>query len=90
VYWLFLNYKTTSNSFKNAVLKIVAMLLSGGLCPLWLEAGSQFFSQSVKSGYERESFPRQVDKKSRGPQGERGLECSRRRKGQTFLSLYIP
>ena len=37
----------------------------------------------------RESIPRQIDKKSRGPQGERGLEFSRRRKGQTFLSLYI-
>ena len=41
----------------------------------------------------RESFPRQVDKKSRGPQGERGLEFSRRKKGQTFFFfflLYIP
>ena len=37
----------------------------------------------------RESFPRQVDKKSRGPQGERGLEFSRRKKGQIFF-LYIP
>ena len=26
----------------------------------------------------RESFPRQVDKESRGPQGERGLEFPRR------------
>ena len=33
----------------------------------------------------RESFPRQVDKKSRGPQGERGLEFSRKKKGQTFF-----
>ena len=33
----------------------------------------------------RESFPRQVDKESRGPQGERGLEFSRRKKGQTFF-----
>ena len=33
----------------------------------------------------RESAPRQVDKKSGGPQGERGLEFSRRRKGQTFF-----
>ena len=33
----------------------------------------------------RESVPRQVDKKSRGPQGERGLEFSRRKKGQTFF-----
>ena len=35
--------------------------------------------------YVRESFPRQVDKESRGPQGERGLEFSRRKKGQTFF-----
>ena len=36
----------------------------------------------------RESFPRQVDRESRGPLGERGLEFSRRKKGQTFfLSL---
>ena len=37
----------------------------------------------------RESIPRQADKESGGPQGERGLEFSRRRKGQTFL-VYIP
>ena len=35
----------------------------------------------------RESFPRQVDKESRDPQGERGLEFSRRKKGQTFFSF---
>ena len=35
----------------------------------------------------RESFPRQVDRESRGPQGERGLEFSRRKKGQTFFSF---
>ena len=29
----------------------------------------------------------QVDKESRGPQGERGLEFSRRKKGQTFFFL---
>ena len=33
----------------------------------------------------RESKPRQVDKKSKSPQGERGLEFSRRRKGQFFF-----
>ena len=33
----------------------------------------------------RESFPRQVDKKSRGPQGERGLEFSRRKKRTNFF-----
>ena len=32
----------------------------------------------------RESFHRQGDKKSRGPEGERGLEYSRRKEGQTF------
>ena len=29
----------------------------------------------------RESIPRQIDKKSKGPQGESGLEFSRRKKG---------
>ena len=33
----------------------------------------------------KESFPRQIDRESRGPQGERGLEFSRRKKGQTFF-----
>ena len=36
----------------------------------------------------RESITRQVDKNSGGPQGERGLEFSRRRKGQTFFPLH--
>ena len=38
-----------------------------------------------EKGGLRESFPRQVDKKSRGPQGERGLELSGKKKGQTFF-----
>ena len=42
---------------------------------------------AVCLGIVRESFPRQVDKESRGPQGERGLEFSRRKKGQTFFSF---
>ena len=33
----------------------------------------------------RASFPKQVGKKSRGPQGERGLEFSTRKKRQTFF-----
>ena len=33
----------------------------------------------------RESFPGRVDKESRGPQGERGLEFSRRKKGHAFF-----
>ena len=32
-----------------------------------------------------ESFPSQVGKKPRGPQGESGLEFSSRKKGQTFF-----
>ena len=38
----------------------------------------------------RESIPRQIDKKSRSPQGERGLEFSSRKKDKHLLSLYIP
>ena len=38
----------------------------------------------------RESFPRQADKKFRAPQEERGLEFSRRKKGQTFFpSIFL-
>ena len=40
-----------------------------------------------EKGGMRESVPRQVGRESRGPQGERGLEFSRRKKGQTFLSF---
>ena len=43
-----------------------------------------------EKGGMKESILRQVDKKSRGPQGERGLEFSRRRKGQASFFLYIP
>ena len=48
----------------------------------------------------RDSIPRQIDKKFRVPEeekgvwgsqsGDRGLEFSRRRKGQTFFPLYVP
>ena len=41
-----------------------------------------------EKGGMRESFPRQIDKKSKGPQGERGLDFSRRKKGQTFSPLH--
>ena len=36
----------------------------------------------------RESVPRQVDRESRGPQGERGLEFSKRKKGQSLDSTF--
>ena len=44
-----------------------------------------FFSLSPELMIMRESVPRQVDRESRGPQGERGLEFSRRKKGQAFF-----
>ena len=56
------------------------------------EAEVEWFYEDLQDLLERmrESFPRQVDRKSRGPQGERGLEFSRRKKGQTFHSLCRP
>ena len=49
-------------------------------CVIWIRKSSM----SV-----RELFPRQVDKKSRDHQGERGLEFSMRKKGQTcFFPLH--
>ena len=44
----------------------------------------QHNSPKRKGGDER-VMSRQVDRESRGPQGERGLEFSRRKKGQTFF-----
>ena len=41
-----------------------------------------------EKGRMRDSFPRQVDKKSRGPQGERGLEFSKR-KDKVFSSIFL-
>ena len=40
-----------------------------------------------EKGGMRESFPRQVDK-CRGPQGERGLEFSKR-KDKVFSSIFL-
>ena len=45
----------------------------------------------LKEGqHMRESIPRQVEKMSRGPHGERGLEFSRRKKRESFSPLYTP
>ena len=44
----------------------------------------QFPQHHILKKLLRESFPRQVDRESRGPQGERGLKFSKRKKGQTF------
>ena len=46
---------------------------------------------SILSIPMRESVPRQVDRESRGPQRERGLEFSRRKKRTNlFFFLHIP
>ena len=42
--------------------------------------------EKKKGGDER--IPRKADKKPRSPQGERGLEFSKRRKGQTFKIFF--
>ena len=57
---------------------------------LVMEYVTPFHCSCIYNLSVRESVPRQVDKKSRGPQGDRGLEFSRRKKGQIFFSLYIP
>ena len=57
---------------------------------LWNENDAPFpwqHNSSTEKGGMRESFRRQVDKKSRGPQGERGLGYSRRKKGQNSFPL---
>ena len=49
----------------------------------WLDGIANSMDMSL-----RESFPRQVDRKSRGPQGEWGLQMEEIAcKCQTFLSL---
>ena len=56
-----------------------------------MEAAAQGKSKEAANGcsimFRRESLPRQVYKKFEGAQGERGLEFSRRKKGQTFFSF---
>ena len=53
-----------------------------------ISSATRLFNIQVKNTQGlKESFPRQVDK-SRGPQGERDLEFSRRKKGQTFFPLH--
>ena len=56
---------------------------------LWNENDAPFHLGNIillkEKGGKKESFPRQVDRESRGPQGERGLEFSRRKTGQTFF-----
>ena len=45
----------------------------------------QYVNRELPDVLVRESVPRQIDRESRGPQGEKGLEFSRRKKGQTFF-----
>ena len=60
----------------------------------WIARLTQSILEEISPEYSlkvRKSIPRQVDKKSRGPQGERGLEFSRRKKGETsvFSSILL-
>ena len=63
------------------------------------QTSSKLGKEYIKAVYCHESVPRQVDKKSGGSQGDRGLGFSRRGKGSgilkedertNFFSLYIP
>ena len=71
----------------NVLIEIVVQSLSCVqlFVTLWTAACQAFLSFTSPL---RESFPRQVDKESRGPQGERDLKFSRRKKGQSFPSLH--
>ena len=42
-------------------------------------------NRMIRQEVVRESIPSQVDKKSRGPQGKRGMGFSRRRQGTGIL-----
>ena len=53
-----------------------------------LQRAEERRERQERKGKMRASVPRQVDKKSGGPRGDRGLGFSRRRKGQTFFPLY--
>ena len=71
--------------------KSLLALALWGIPSLWENRGRglmQMGAQEVfleKETPRIESIPRQVDKKSGGPQGESGLGFSRRRKGQTLF-----
>jgi len=51
-----------------------------------LQRAEERRERQERKGKMRASVPRQVDKKSGGPRGDRGLEFSRRRNGQTSFS----
>ena len=63
------------------------MRWSDGITDL-MDMGFSKVRALVKDRKVKESFPRQVNKKFRVPQGERGLEFSRKKKGQTFFLLH--
>ena len=56
---------------------------SYGLKTMPLSPGNMIILK--EKGGMRDSFPRHLDKNSRGPQGERDLKFSRRKKGQTLF-----
>ena len=66
--------------------------MEGGSCILYRREGSATSPRKRNAKRKmvvRESVPRQVDKKSRGPQGEKGLNSQGGRKDKLFFLLYI-
>ena len=78
-----------SNSMKNTLMlgKIEGKRRRGWQRIRWLDGITDLMDMGF-SKVLKESFPRQVNKKFRVPQGERGLEFSRKKKGQTFFLLH--
>ena len=78
-----------SNSMKNTLMlgKIEGKRRRGWQRIRWLDGITDLMDRGF-SKVLKESFPRQVNKKFRVPQGERGLEFSRKKKGQTFFLLH--
>ena len=81
------HWGSDQNHCKEKEMQEVKVVIWGGFTKGWRKK-----RKAREKGKDmRVSIPRQVDEKSGGPRGDRGLEFSRRRKGQTsFFPLYIP
>ena len=92
-------FGTPGSEILNMRVRRICCLNNVGTMPLnsrkqlWKENDAPFpwqHNSPKRKGGNEIVNPRQADKKSGGPQGERGLDFSRRKKRQTFFSLYIP
>ena len=63
---------------------------SYGMKTMPLSLGNIILLKEKGVGGMRESFPRQVDKKSRGPQGGSVWNSQGERKDKLFFPFYIP